>query len=593
MQTFYSKLKLTLLTLTFASAYLLNAQTVIYSENFNGASHTWTLNTTEVQSVVGQSNASPNFWIVNNIYNGGPGSFTCLGLIAADYSFASTPTQPPNILGNPTSNYLHITAIGGPMNAGYLGPDGLCVTAQNHFTRMTNDVNTLGYDEVEFKFWWMGTGASNSYMQLFYSTNSGTNWTQVNMGAPNFFIQNSVWKEETVSIPDFGNKATLRFGFRLMNGANNTFFPGPSIGYSIDDIQIIGLSGSVPNQIATGTISPLSYCTEQSVSVPFTVQGTYNAGNVFTAQLSNATGSFAAPVNIGTLSSTASGTINATIPAGTPNGTGYRIRVVSSNPVTNGTENTSNITITQGQASTINVTPPSPVSFCTGLSATLTAEAGYTNYVWTPSGTGQSITVNTAGTYTVTADAPGGCGTASSGPIEVSIIDVPVANFTYQQQPGGYIIVFSNTSQDGATFLWNFGGGNSSTQANPTFEFPFEGTYPITLTVTNDCGTNSITIGVIVQKDFVGINDLDTDLANIEMYPNPALNFTILKGESSKLNNYNLNIVNVLGQSVYNENFTVNGTWTKNIDASPFSKGIYWVVIRSDKGTSSKKLIIQ
>ena len=294
------------------------------------------------------------------------------------------------------------------------------------------------------------------------------------------------------------------------------------------------------------------------------------------------------------MSSTASGTINATIPAGTPAGTGYRIRVVSSNPVTNGTENTSNITITQGQASTINVTPPSPVSFCTGLSATLTAEAGYTNYVWTPSGTGQSITVNTAGTYTVTADAPGGCGTASSGPIEVSIIDVPVASFTYQQQPGSYIVNFTNTSQDGSTFLWNFGGGNSSTQANPTFEYPFDATYPVTLTVTNDCGTHEITIDVVVVKpNEVSVNEVDPEIANIEMYPNPALNFTILEGESSKLSNYNLNIVNVLGQSVYNENFAVNGSWTKNIDASPFSKGIYWVVIRSDKGTSSKKLIIQ
>src|SRR5690606_38216045 len=128
---------------------------------------------------------------------------------------------------------------------------------------------------------------------------------------------------------------------------------------------------------------------------------------------------FAAPVNIGTLASTVSGTINATIPAGTPAGTGYRIRVISSNPATNGSENTSNITITEGTSTTISVTPPAPVSFCTGLSTTLTAEDGYSNYVWTPSGTGQSITVNTAGTYSVTADASGGCGTASSGPIEV------------------------------------------------------------------------------------------------------------------------------------------------------------------------------
>jgi hypothetical protein len=54
-------------------------------------------------------------------------------------------------------------------------------------------------------------------------------------------------------------------------------------------------------------------------------------------QLSNASGSFANPVNVGTLSSFAtSGTIVATIPANTPVGNGYKLRINTSVPVSTG-----------------------------------------------------------------------------------------------------------------------------------------------------------------------------------------------------------------------------------------------------------------
>ena len=74
------------------------------------------------------------------------------------------------------------------------------------------------------------------------------------------------------------------------------------------------------------------YCTGSVLSQPFTVTGSFTAGNVFTAQLSDANGSFVTPVNIGTLTGTGSGTINITIPAGTPPGNNYRIRIISSAP---------------------------------------------------------------------------------------------------------------------------------------------------------------------------------------------------------------------------------------------------------------------
>ncbi|MBI1191748.1 MAG: choice-of-anchor D domain-containing protein [Bacteroidetes bacterium] len=124
--------------------------------------------------------------------------------------------------------------------------------------------------------------------------------------------------------------------------------------WSIDDLSVNGTVCDLSEAISTSAISGSPYCldgsTAVSVSVPFTATGTFNAGNVFTAQLSNASGSFASPVNIGTLSLSGtdpSGAVSANIPGATMAGSGYRIRVVSSNPVVNGSNNGSNLVMDQ------------------------------------------------------------------------------------------------------------------------------------------------------------------------------------------------------------------------------------------------------
>jgi hypothetical protein len=117
-------------------------------------------------------------------------------------------------------------------------------------------------------------------------------------------------------------------------------------GGAFNDYWVVKLYGTAPlNSIATGMISPLSYFQNATINIPYTVTGSYYAGNIFTAQLSDATGNFLAPTIIGTLTSGTSGTINGLIPIGSPAGTAYRIRVISSAPAVTGNDNGQNITI--------------------------------------------------------------------------------------------------------------------------------------------------------------------------------------------------------------------------------------------------------
>lgn len=113
------------------------------------------------------------------------------------------------------------------------------------------------------------------------------------------------------------------------------------------------LCNVVSANITTGIITGIPFCAGSPVSVPFTVTGTFNSGNVFTAQLSDASGSFASPISIGTLTGTGNGTVQGTIPVGQIPGSGYRLRVVSSNPAVTGTDNGQNIVISSGPASPV------------------------------------------------------------------------------------------------------------------------------------------------------------------------------------------------------------------------------------------------
>lgn len=104
--------------------------------------------------------------------------------------------------------------------------------------------------------------------------------------------------------------------------------------WSITNIYTFPIASLIsPPLIAINSINQKTMCGSTQFNLAYHASGTYNNGNSFSVQLSNAAGSFAAPQVIGTLNSTASGLINCSIPLQIPNGNNYRVRVISSNPV--------------------------------------------------------------------------------------------------------------------------------------------------------------------------------------------------------------------------------------------------------------------
>ena len=91
-------------------------------------------------------------------------------------------------------------------------------------------------------------------------------------------------------------------------------------------------------QFINNTVVASSYCIPTNFNINYTLIGTFNNGNVFKAEISDASGSFINPVTIGTITSMSNGTINCNIPIGIANGSNYKIRISATNPATTGAE---------------------------------------------------------------------------------------------------------------------------------------------------------------------------------------------------------------------------------------------------------------
>ncbi|MEZ5069060.1 MAG: hypothetical protein R2847_11510 [Bacteroidia bacterium] len=104
---------------------------------------------------------------------------------------------------------------------------------------------------------------------------------------------------------------------------------------------------------------------------------------------------------------------------------------------------------------TATITANGPTSFCPGGSVTLTASTG-SSYLWSNGKTTKSITVTTAGSYSVTVS-NGSC-SATSAPTVVTVTNNPTATITANGPtsfcPGGSVTLTAST---GSSYLWSNG----------------------------------------------------------------------------------------------------------------------------------------
>ncbi|MBN2682392.1 MAG: T9SS type A sorting domain-containing protein [Bacteroidales bacterium] len=249
--------------------------------------------------------------------------------------------------------------------------------------------------------------------------------------------------------------------------------------------------------------SPL--CAGETVDIPYILNDVVNSGNVFTAQLSDASGSFSSPTNIGTITSTESGTISATIPGGTISGSNYRIRVVSNDPPMLGSQSPNPVVIIANPTAPV-ISAVGATTFCqnTGsVTLSTTAQSGV-NYQWIRDGAvnvGSNSNIFT-GTYggIYTLEVSNTCSTVSSSnsielaeeyPLSEPLITAAGAT----DFCNGESVELSVEWLENVSWQWTLDGINTGTNSN-ILDATSQGVYSIS--ANNSCGSvnssNQITI---------------------------------------------------------------------------------------------------
>jgi PKD repeat protein len=149
---------------------------------------------------------------------------------------------------------------------------------------------------------------------------------------------------------------------------------------------------------------------------------------------------------------------------------------------------------------------------------TSTSSANATSFNWSfPGGSPSSSTAqnpsvvyNTPGSYSVTLTLSNAAGSNTASQTNfITVNALPTAGF--MNSVNGTSASFTNVSANSTSYTWNFGDGQSSTQANSIHNYSGPGIYTVTLIAKNDCGADTIwqmveitEVGAAPTADFIG-----------------------------------------------------------------------------------------
>ncbi|UTW65929.1 S8 family serine peptidase [bacterium SCSIO 12643] len=226
---------------------------------------------------------------------------------------------------------------------------------------------------------------------------------------------------------------------------------------------------------------------------------------------------------------------------------------------------------------------------------------GGTNYTWNFGTDANPATASTAGPHTVTYSSKGMKtiqlsvtvnGTVESTSLDIQLVDLPVSSFTSVYNSSNNTVEFTNTSQDYASSLWDFGDGNTSTLDNPVHTYAAIGYYDVTLTTTNSCGDH-----VLKQKieNFpLGVTGIGRTDYGILVYPNPASDQLTLQVNGAENGEGEVVIYDIKGNQVYRDDVEINsGRQEYVIDLKSLSKGVYVLSYKSNQFSDKLRVVIQ
>lgn len=212
------------------------------------------------------------------------------------------------------------------------------------------------------------------------------------------------------------------------------------------------------------------------------------------------------------------------------------------------------------------------------------------SFLWDNGATSEDLSGLGVGSYVGTITDANGCVLVSPVLTITNTDSLPAAAFDYGTV--GAAVNFSNMTPNGTSYAWDFGDGNTSTDENPTNLYTTNAQFVVSLTVTNDCGSTTVTDTILISQ--VGIED-NLLAAKVSVYPNPTQGVFDIRFDQLNLEDVEIVLSTVEGKQVVKEKIgSVRGIFTHRMDLSDnLARGSYVLQIISSQGVTHKRIQLQ
>jgi hypothetical protein len=146
----------------------------------------------------------------------------------------------------------------------------------------------------------------------------------------------------------------------------------------------------------------------------------------------------------------------------------------------------------------------------------------------------------------------------------------PFASFLYSNSGNG-VFAFSNTSQYSTSYLWDFGDGTTSIEANPSHTYSVPGTYTVSLIATK-CSMQNTTFQTI---EVSSLDLVQHDKERFRVSPNPSSGISNIVVEPQFIG-LTYSIIDSNGKLLSSEKILKE---SNEINLSDFPTGIYWIKV--------------
>lgn len=188
------------------------------------------------------------------------------------------------------------------------------------------------------------------------------------------------------------------------------------------------------------------------------------------------------------------------------------------------------------------------------------------------------------------------CGNDTSSAINISESTasgpLPTASFSYTQMAVGNVVevyVDASASTNASSYSWDFGNGVNGSGMMDTVSYIGGGTYTILLTVSNGCGTDTMSMTV-------SFSSIEESLLaqSINAYPNPTSSSLWVEAELSGSEAVSIKLLDAQGRLVIDISESGhNGHLKRAIDVSNLATGIYMLEVRQGAAMATRRIIIE